>query len=74
VIVASESDVWDVAGRVYDEGKQTRFAVTFGGQAVSLGVAKMGEDLEIQPFAKTTWLNEHLRRFPEPKHMRPKKP
>jgi hypothetical protein len=74
VTVASESDVWDVAGRVYKEGEQARFAVTFGGQAVSLGVAKMGEDLEIQPFARTSWLNERLRRFPEPQRMRPKKP
>jgi hypothetical protein len=74
VTLASESDVWDVAGRVYKTGDRTQFAVTFGGQAVSLGLAKMGEHLEIRPFAKTTWLNEHLRQFPEPEHMRPKKP
>jgi hypothetical protein len=74
VTVASESDVWDVAGRVYKQGEQARFAVTFGGQAVSLGVAKLGADLEIQPFAKTSWLNERLRQFPEPQRMQPKKP
>ncbi|HEY3496705.1 MAG TPA: hypothetical protein VGK73_18525 [Polyangiaceae bacterium] len=74
ITLASESDVWDAAGRVYKNGDQTQFAVTFGGQAVSLGIAKKGDDLDIQPFAKTTWLNERLREFPQPERMRGKKP
>ena len=74
VTLASESDVWDFAGRVYKKDEQTKFAMVVGGQAISLGIAKLGDDLEIQPLAKTTWLNEKLREFPEPLHMRHKAP
>jgi hypothetical protein len=66
VAVTSESDVWDASGRVYKKGKDTKLAVVVGGQAVSLGIADLGNGLEIMPFAKTGWLNEHLRAFPKP--------
>ncbi len=66
VALTSESDVWDASGRVYKNGKDTRLALVVGGQAVSLGIAELGNGLEIMPFAKTGWLNQHLREFPKP--------
>jgi hypothetical protein len=66
VTIESESDVWDVAGRVHTSPKISLFAVVVGGQAVSLGVADLGQGLTLKPFAKTDWLNEQLARFPQP--------
>jgi len=66
VTLESESDVWDAAGRIYSDGKRSMMALVVGGQAVSLGVAKIKDDLELQPFAKTGWLNEKLAEFPKP--------
>ena len=66
VTLASESQVWDAAGRVYKKGDKTQMAIVVGGQAVSLGVASKGDGLELMPFAKTGWLNDHLREFPKP--------
>lgn len=66
VTLASESNVWDVAGRVHKTDKGSQVAVVVGGQAVSLGVASDGNHLELMPFAQTGWLNEHLRKFPAP--------
>jgi hypothetical protein len=75
VTLESESHVWDVSGRLYTKGKQTAMALVVGGQAVSLGIAKLGDDLEIMPFAKTDWLNARLRRFPAPlEQLAPAKP
>jgi hypothetical protein len=62
----SESDVWDAAGRVYSSPKQSLLALVVGGQAVSLGVAELGNGLELRPFAKTDWLNSRLAEFPKP--------
>ncbi|RYZ06135.1 MAG: hypothetical protein EOO73_17160 [Myxococcales bacterium] len=64
--IESESDIWDVAGRVYTTPKQTFMALVVGGQAVSVGVAELGDGLKIRPLAKTDWLNEQLARFPKP--------
>ncbi|MES1176023.1 MAG: hypothetical protein ABUL62_17005 [Myxococcales bacterium] len=66
VTIASESQIWDAAGRVYKKGDKTQMAIVVGGQAVSLGVASKGDGLELMPFAKTGWLNDHLREFPKP--------
>ena len=66
VTLASESQVWDAAGRFYKNGKKSEMAIVFGGQAVSLGVASKDDDLELVPFAKTAWLNERLQSFPKP--------
>ena len=66
VTLASESRVWDAAGRVYKNGDKTQMAIVVGGQAVSLGVASKGDGLELMPFAKTGWLNDRLREFPKP--------
>jgi hypothetical protein len=66
VTLASESDVWDAAGRIHKNGERSRMAIVVGGQAVSLGIANDGSGLELMPFAKTGWLNEHLREFPKP--------
>jgi hypothetical protein len=74
VTIESESDVWDVAGRVYTSPKQNLMAMVVGGQAVSVGIAQMGKGLEIRPFAKTAWLNAHLAEFPKPLQMAPAKP
>jgi hypothetical protein len=72
--IESESDIWDVAGRVYSTPKQTLMALVVGGQAVSLGVAQLGQGLSIRPFAKTDWLNEQLASFPKPAVRMEKKP
>lgn len=75
VALASESDVWDFAGRIYKDKERSRMALVVGGQTVSLGVASDGDGLELMPFAKTEWLNEQLRKFPKPLiEMRGKKP
>lgn len=76
VSIESESDVWDVAGRVYSNAKESLMAVVVGGQAVSLGVAKLQDQrLELKPFAKTEWLNARLAEFPKPLvQMAPAKP
>jgi hypothetical protein len=66
VTLASESQIWDAAGRVFKNGDKTQMAIVVGGQAVSLGVASKGDGVEIMPFAKTGWLNERLREFPKP--------
>jgi hypothetical protein len=75
VTLASESQIWDAAGRVFKDGKKTQMALVVGGQAVSLGIASKGDGLELMPFAKTGWLNDHLRDFPKPiLEMKPDKP
>jgi hypothetical protein len=66
VTLESESDIWDAAGRVYSSPKQSLMAMVIGGQAVSVGVAEMGDGLQISPFAKTEWLNRRLAQFPKP--------
>lgn len=66
VALASESDVWDAAGRIYKKGDQQQMALVVGGQAVSLGIASKNGKLELMPFAKTGWLNERLAEFPKP--------
>jgi hypothetical protein len=73
--LASESTVWDAAGRFYKNGERSQMAFVFGGQAVSIGIAKTGDDLDIVPLAKTSWLNERLRDFPKPLvQVSPRKP
>ena len=75
ITMASESKIWDAAGRVYKKGEKTQMAMVVGGQAVSLGIASKGDGLELMPFAKTGWLNDHLREFPKPiLEMKPDKP
>jgi hypothetical protein len=75
VTIESESDIWDVSGRVYTNAKKTLMAIVVGGQAVSLGVADLGTGLQLMPFAKTGWLNERLAQFPKPLvQMQPAKP
>jgi hypothetical protein len=66
VSIESESDVWDVAGRVYSTPKKSLMALVVGGQAVSVGIAEVGDGLQIRPFAKTDWLNARLAEFPKP--------
>jgi hypothetical protein len=73
--IESESDVWDVSGRVYSNAERTLMAMVIGGQAVSVGIADLGSGLQIRPFAKTDWLNERLAQFPKPiVQMKPDKP
>ena len=76
VSIESESDIWDVSGRAYSNAKESLLAFVVGGQAVSLGVAKLADGhLELQPFAKTDWLNARLATFPKPLvKMAPAKP
>lgn len=75
VTLESESDVWDVSGRVYSGPKQNLMALVVGGQAVSLGIADLGNGLQVRPFAKTDWLNARLAEFPKPLvQMAPAKP
>lgn len=64
--IESESDVWDVAGRIYSSPKSNLMALVVGGQTISLGVANVGDGLKLRPFAKSGWLNEQLAQFPKP--------
>jgi hypothetical protein len=66
VSIESESDIWDAAGRVYSTPDKSLMALVVGGQAVSVGIAELGNGLEIRPFAKTDWLNSRLAAFPKP--------
>ncbi|HMJ11125.1 MAG TPA: hypothetical protein VK524_06935 [Polyangiaceae bacterium] len=66
MIRSMESDVWDVAGRVYSKGDKSRAALVIGGKAVSIGIATDGKNTEIKPFAGADWLNAQLRAFPKP--------
>lgn len=75
VTLESESNIWDVSGRIHTNAKQSLMALVIGGQAVSVGVAELGDGLQIRPFAKTDWLNARLAQFPEPLvQMAPAKP
>ncbi|HEY8945496.1 MAG TPA: hypothetical protein VIM73_14605 [Polyangiaceae bacterium] len=74
VTMESESDVWDASGRFYGKGERSKMAFVVGGQAVSIGVADLGGGIEVMPFAKTGWLNERLRAFPQPIELPPAKP
>jgi hypothetical protein len=75
LVLESESDIWDASGRMFKNGDQTLLAIVIGGQAVSVGVATLGDGLEIAPFAKTSWLNSRLRAFPRPLvQLEPSKP
>ena len=49
----------------------SQMALVVGGQTVSLGIASKGDGLELMPFAKTGWLNDHLRQFPKPVQVMP---
>jgi hypothetical protein len=66
VSIESESDIWDVSGRVYSTPRKSMTALVIGGQAVSVGIAELGDGLQIRPFAKTDWLNARLAEFPKP--------
>lgn len=70
-----ESHVFDVAGRFYTNGKQSRSALVVGGKVISVGIAKDDEHTEIRPFAHSDWLNDRLRTFPRPlEQVRPPAP
>lgn len=70
-----ESDVFDIAGRVYSKADDTRMAIVVGGKAVSLGIASDRDGTSFQPFAGADWLNEQLRKFPKPvEQLAPPKP
>jgi hypothetical protein len=58
--------LFDVAGRYYSKGDDSRMAIVVGGKVVSLGIAKDSGGLTLAPFAREGWLNEKLARFPKP--------
>jgi hypothetical protein len=62
-----ENSFFDVAGRYYSKGKESRMAVVVGGKAVSLGIANDSSGTSLMPFARSGWLNEKLSAFPEPR-------
>jgi hypothetical protein len=75
VVIDSESDVWDAAGRYSSDGKRSRLALVIGGKAVSIGIASDGKSTRIVPFARTDWLNRELLAFPKPlEQLKPTKP
>lgn len=69
-----ENELFDVAGRYYSKGEQSRFAIVVGGKAVSLGIAKEGSGTTLKPFARQDWLNDQLRRFPTPAEIHSSQP
>lgn len=69
-----ENELFDVAGRYYSKGEQSRFAVVIGGKAISLGIAKDDSGTTLKPFARQDWLNDQLRRFPTPAQIHSSQP
>lgn len=61
-----QNELFDVAGRYYSKGEQSRLAMVIGGKAVSLGIAKDDSGTTLEPFARQDWLNAQLQRFPTP--------
>lgn len=75
VMIDSQSDVWDIAGRYATDGRRNRLALVIGGKAVSIGIASDGKSTKIVPFARADWLNEQLRGFSKPiEQVTPPKP
>ncbi len=62
-----ESLVYDFSGRVYLDKDTTLLALLIGGETVSLGIFKKGEDTSYKPFAGADWLNQKLAAFPKPR-------
>ncbi len=61
-----ENTLFDLAGRYYARGKESRMAFVVGGKAVSLGIAKDDSGTTLKPFAHEDWLNSELSHFPKP--------
>lgn len=66
MLVPVQNVLFDVAGRYYAKGDDSRMAIVVGGKVVSLGIAKDSGGLTLAPFAREGWLNERLERFPKP--------
>jgi hypothetical protein len=61
-----ETNLFDVAGRFHMSDAQNRMAIVLGGKAISLGIASDASGLTLAPMARTGWLNQRLKGFPEP--------
>jgi hypothetical protein len=66
VLEPLDNVLFDVAGRYYEKGRDSRYAFVVGGSTLSLGIANDGSGLSIMPFAREGWLNEKLLGFPSP--------
>jgi hypothetical protein len=58
--------LFNIAGRYYEKGNDTRYAFVVGGSVLSLGIASDASGLSIMPFAREGWLNEKLVGLPQP--------
>jgi len=66
VLEPLDNVLFNVAGRYYEKGRDSRYAFVVGGSVLSLGVANDGSGLSVMPFAREGWLNERLLGFPKP--------
>jgi len=66
VLEPLENVLFNVAGRYYEKGHDSRYAFVVGGSILSLGIADDGSGLSVMPFAREGWLNEKLLGLPKP--------
>jgi hypothetical protein len=66
VLEPLENVLFNVAGRYYEKGRDSRYAFVVGGSVLSIGIANDGSGLTVMPFAREGWLNEKLLGFPSP--------
>jgi hypothetical protein len=66
VLEPLDNVLFDVAGRYYEKGRDSRYAFVVGGSVLSLGIADDGSGLSVMAFAREGWLNEKLLGLPKP--------
>jgi hypothetical protein len=66
VLEPLDNALFNVAGRYYEKGHDSRYAFVVGGSILSLGIANDPSGLSIMTFAREGWLNEKLLGLPTP--------
>jgi len=66
VLEPLDNVLFNVAGRYFEKGHDSRYAFVVGGSILSLGIANDSSGLSIMPFAREGWLNEKLLGLPKP--------
>jgi hypothetical protein len=66
VLEPLDNVLFNIAGRYYAKGNDSRYAFVVGGSVLSLGIADDPSGFSIMLFAREGWLNEKLLGFPKP--------
>jgi hypothetical protein len=66
VLEPLDNVLFNLVGRDYEKGRDSRYAFVVGGSVLSLGIANDSSGLSVQLFAREGWLNEKLRGLPPP--------